>query len=64
MPIEIPDIELKLEWTRMKDHLRVLHKGVLLYSSASGFASPVLSTRQVKWITEHYDLKRMKYVFA
>jgi hypothetical protein len=65
MPTEIPDIDLVLEWNRTKEHLKVsVPVGGLLFNSVTGFASPVLSERQVKWITEHYEQKRRKYVFA
>lgn len=64
MEEEISDIDLRLDWGRTGQHLKVRHKDRLLYSSVTGQASPALSVRQVKWITEHYEQKRKKYVFA
>jgi hypothetical protein len=64
MLTEIPDMSLILEWNRTKEHLKVSVPNTPLYNSATGFVSPLLSARQVKWITEHHQQKRMKYVFA
>lgn len=65
MPTEIPDIDLKLVWNRTKDGLKVFGPdNTLLYNSWVGVVDPGLSERQLKWITEHYNQKRMKYVFA
>jgi hypothetical protein len=61
----ISDIDLKLDWGRTGQHLRVTAKwrdGVL-YSSVTGQTSPLLSERQVKWITEHFQQKKKNYVF-
>ena len=59
----IDDMELRLEWFDFSQHLRVIHEGVVLYNSRVRIVSPLLSDRQVKWITEHYEQKRKKYVF-
>lgn len=70
MAKEINDLDLKLEWGRTGEHLKVyavngglLSIDVLLFNSVTGFVSPYLTARQVKWITEDYERKRKKYVF-
>lgn len=67
----ISDINLKLEWSRTGQDLKVwvpngglMKVNVLLYNSVTGYVDPLLSARQVKWITEHYQQKRKNYVFA
>jgi len=60
----INDINLKLEWFDFGQHLRVKHEGIVVYNSRVRIVSPLLSERQVKWITEHYQQKRKNYVFA
>ena len=65
MPTEIPDTDLELKWNRTNEHLKVYDRqATLLFNSNTGFVNPLLSDRQVKWITEHYEQKRRKYVFA
>jgi hypothetical protein len=60
----ISDIDLKLEWVYSQEHLKVKAKdGEVVYNSVTQYASPRLTERQVKWITEHYHAKRRKYVF-
>lgn len=60
----ISDIDLKLEWTYHQEHLKVKAKdGEVVFNSVTKYASPRLTERQVKWITEHYEEKRRKYVF-
>ena len=60
----ISDLDLKLEWSRTGDNLKVTHKGTVVYSSITGKASPLLSQRQVKWIYEHFTRKKKNYVFS
>jgi hypothetical protein len=56
---------MRLEWNRIGDHLKVvLANGTLLYQSSIGYASPLLSARQVKWIQEDYNRKKKNYVFT
>jgi hypothetical protein len=64
MSFEFADIDLSLKWNRTKDQLKVSVNDLVLFNSVTGLVSPQLSARQVKWITEHYEQKRMKYVFA
>lgn len=60
----ISDLDMRLEWNRIGDHLKVvLTNGTLLYQSSIGYASPQLSARQVKWIQEDYNRKKKNYVF-
>lgn len=61
---EISDMEMTLSWGRTQQDLRVTHRGQMMYNSVTGQFSPELTKRQVKWITEHYEQKRKKYVFA
>jgi hypothetical protein len=61
---EYSDIDFTLTWNRTKEHLKVTINDLVFFNSATGFVSPLLSARQVKWITEHHEQKRMKYVFA
>ena len=61
----VSDLDMILEWSRSKQDLKVhTVEGTLLYSSASGFVNPLLSERQVKWVTEDYNRKKKNYVFA
>jgi len=69
MSKEISDLDLVLVWSRTKEHLKVyvnngglLKIGILLFNSVTGFVSPLLSDRQVQWILEDYERKRMIYV--
>ena len=71
MSKEISDLDLVLVWSRTKEHLKVyvnngglLKIDILLFNSVTGFVSPLLSDRQVKWIVEDYERKRRVYVFA
>ena len=71
MSKEISDLDLVLVWSRTKEHLKVyvntgglLKIDILLLNSVTGFMSPLLSDRQVKWILEDYERKRRVYVFA
>ncbi len=71
MEERISDIDMHLEWGRTGETLKVYVKNggllsidVMVYNSITGFASPLLSPRQVKWITEDYEKKRKKYVFV
>jgi hypothetical protein len=65
MEEKISDLDIILEWSRTgKDLKAKTTKGELLYSSVTGIASPVLSERQVNWITEDYNRKKKNYVFA
>jgi hypothetical protein len=59
----IDDMDLRLDWGSTNQYLKVYHKNTLVYNSEISFFSPVLEPRQVKWITEHYEQKRKKYVF-
>jgi hypothetical protein len=68
MSKEISDLDLILVWSRTKEHLKVyvnngglLKIGILLFNSVTGFVHPLLSDRQVKWILEDYERKRMIY---
>jgi len=63
MQESISDLDLKLEWSRTGEDLRVTNKGKVLYSSVSGLVSPSLSPRQVRWITEDYERKRKQYAY-
>jgi len=61
----VSDLDMILEWSRTKQDLKVhTVEGTLLFSSAAGFVSPLLSDRQVKWVTEDCNRKRKKYVFS
>jgi hypothetical protein len=68
MSKEISDLDLILVWSRTKEHLKVyvnngglLKIDILLFNSVTGFVHPLLSDRQVKWILEDYERKRMIY---
>lgn len=65
MEEKLSDLMLELVWSRTKEHLKVRdHQGTLLFNSVTGIVSPLLSDRQVKWILEDYERKRMNYAFA
>ena len=59
----LSDLDLRLEWNRTGESLRVTHKGTVVYNSITGMLSGLLSDRQVKWILEDYNRKRKKFVF-
>lgn len=61
----VSDLDMILEWSRTGTDLKVRTvEGTLLFSSSVGFVSPLLSERQVKWVTEDYNRKKKNYVFA
>lgn len=65
MAVGISDLDILLSWSRMGDHLKAhTVEGTLVYSSATGFVSDLLSPQQVKWIQEDYNRKKKNYVFA
>jgi hypothetical protein len=65
MQEKISDLDIILEWSRTGDSLKAkTTEGTLLYSSVTGISSPLLSPRQVKWITEDYTRKKKNYVFG
>ena len=64
MAEKISDIDMLLDWSRTGEHLKVVTtEGTLLYSTVTGFVSPLLSARQLKWIEEDYKRKKKNYVF-
>jgi len=65
MEEKISDLDVILDWGRTGQHLKArTTKGTLLYSSDTGFSSPLISERQFKWINEDYKRKRKNYVFS
>lgn len=61
----VSDLDMILEWSRTGADLKVRTvEGTLLFSSATGFVSHLLSERQVKWVSEDYNRKKKNYVFA
>jgi len=65
MEEKISDLDMILEWSPTGANLKVRTvEGTLLFSSVVGFVSPLLSERQVKWVTEDYNRKKKNYVFA
>lgn len=64
MAEKISDLDMILEWNRTGTDLKVRTvEGTLLFSSTTGFVSPLLSERQVKWVTEDYTRKKKNYIF-
>ena len=62
MSNEMSDLDLELKWSRTKEHLKVYDRqATLMFNSVTGFVHPLLSDRQVQWILEDYERKRMIY---
>jgi len=62
---EVKDSDLRIEWRFSGEHMRVADpNGEVLLSTLTNFTSPRLTDRQVKWLKEHFEAKRKKYVFA